>query len=421
MGNIVTNNGKKCVSYKATAIYKNIRRYKTFSGPRAKTRANQWIIETENTLRTGQLAPTAAQGRVTIGEAMDAYTGLSDFEHTQHTRKGWRVVFADLKARHRGVLAGHSPTSWDKEVSTLRQIGSRFGYGFPIASITPDHVLAWIADMRDQDKADATIRNTIRQLQWLIRTAIIELNVIYHVNPYDEALRILAHRGAQLRYRQRERRISEEEYAQITAALHTQPTVINLLITFAIETAMRRGEIAAMRWEDVDLKKRIARLPKTKTDKQTGRQGRIVPLSPVALKVLSFIPQDRPLVFNMEPDSITQAFQRVCDQAGITDLHFHDLRHEGVSRMFEVYGWGPDKVGGITGQSWTTLRRYTHHRPETIAQEMEAKHTPLEGEWEEVREAGTLPDGEDLQAFLLHKLENGDPKMLELLAEYQDN
>lgn len=414
MGNVTELQGKNGISFKAVAIHRNNRRYKTFRGARARTRANQWIVETETALRTGQAAPTAEQHRVTLGGAITAYGGVPGLTTHSYTRSQWQKIMIDLKAKHKGVLCSHSPTSWDKEISVLKKIAARFGLDFPMLSLTPDHILAWIEDMRDEGKADATIRNTIRQLQWLIRTATIELGVKYHTNPYDAALAILNHRGANLRYHQRERRISEDEYNALTNATHTHKTTIQLLIIFAIETAMRRGEIAAMTWQDINLKQRTVRLPKTKTDKKTGKAGRVVPLSPRAMEALAHVPKGDATVFGMEPDSITQAFQRVCDQVGITDLHFHDLRHEGVSRMFEIYGWGPDKVGAITGQSWITLKRYTHHRPEEIAKEMQDLHAPINGEWEEVQEVD-----ETLQTFLLNKLENGDESMIKLLEEFE--
>ena len=68
----------------------------------------------------------------------------------------------------------------------------------------------------------------------------------------------------------------------------------------------------------------------------------------------------------MRPDSISQAFERVCKAAGITGLTFHDLRHEATSRLFEK-GLGLMEVASITGHKTVQmLKRYTHLRAEDL-------------------------------------------------------
>ena len=128
----------------------------------------------------------------------------------------------------------------------------------------------------------------------------------------------------------RDRRLVDDEQVRILAAAATYGGEIGSLITWAIETAMRRGEVAAMRWEHLDIEGRTLFLPETKNG--TPRE---VPLSKAALAVLDGQPR-RPdgRVWNMRPESISQAFTRVCQAAG-TGLTFHDLRHEAASRLFE--------------------------------------------------------------------------------------
>ncbi len=72
----------------------------------------------------------------------------------------------------------------------------------------------------------------------------------------------------------------------------------------------------------------------------------------------------------MRPDSITQAFERVCQRAGIEDLRFHDLRHEATSRFFER-GLSIMEVSAITGhRDLAMLRRYTHLKAENLAKKL---------------------------------------------------
>lgn len=96
-----------------------------------------------------------------------------------------------------------------------------------------------------------------------------------------------------------------------------------LAVLFALETAMRRGEICNLRTDQIT--GRVARLPKTKNGKR-----RDVPLSKRALEILQLVGPD---LFQMRPDSVTQAFNRAVKKASIEDLRFHDLRHTAITRL----------------------------------------------------------------------------------------
>ena len=62
------------------------------------------------------------------------------------------------------------------------------------------------------------------------------------------------------------------------------------------------------------------------------------------------------------PDTIGRRWTDACKLEGIEDLHFHDLRHEGISRLFEL-GMNAPQVAAVTGHSsWDILKRYTHIR-----------------------------------------------------------
>ena len=117
-----------------------------------------------------------------------------------------------------------------------------------------------------------------------------------------------------------------------------------------------------MRWDHLDRRARVLLIPETKTG--TPRR---VPLSTAALGVLDGLPRRLDgRVWGMRPDSISQAFERVCKVAGIEGLTFHDLRHEATSRLFEK-GLNPMEVAAITGhKTLQMLKRYTHLRAEDL-------------------------------------------------------
>ena len=171
----------------------------------------------------------------------------------------------------------------------------------------------------------------------------------------------------------RNRRLVDDEEQRLLAACEEYGGFIGPVVRLALETAMRRGEIASIRWRDVDLNNRIVHLYETKNG-----EDRDVPLSPIAVgifKSLSKVRRIDGLVFGIRADAITKAFGRVCErtknQSGeiepIEDLRFHDLRHEATSRLFEK-GLRTEVVKAITGhKTYQMLDRYTHLKAEDIA------------------------------------------------------
>lgn len=114
-------------------------------------------------------------------------------------------------------------------------------------------------------------------------------------------------------------------------------TMINRVgasILFAIETAMRVGEICNLKWEDVDFNKSTAFLPKTKNG-----FARTVPLSSTAIKILRHLEKVKSecnqTVFQVKSSSHDAIFRKMKELAGLADqdLHFHDTRREALSRL----------------------------------------------------------------------------------------
>ena len=181
----------------------------------------------------------------------------------------------------------------------------------------------------------------------------------------------------------RDRRLLPGELDRILSA--SESPVLSDLVRFAIETAMRRSEIAEMTWQMVNLKKRTVTLLITKNGEK-----RIVPLSSEAVRILYNLPRKIDgEVWGMEPDSITQAFNRAVSRARATyekeceekeekpnpsfliDLIFHDLRHEATSRFFEGGRFNVMEVAAITGhKTLQMLKRYTHLKAEDLAERL---------------------------------------------------
>jgi integrase len=128
---------------------------------------------------------------------------------------------------------------------------------------------------------------------------------------------------------------------------------------------MRRGEMLDLQWQHVDLVCCVAHLPLTKNG-----DSRDIPLSRRAVTTLKALMADKgrdgQRVFPVTGNSIRLAFEHLRVRAQMNDFHFHDLRHEAVSLLFEK-GLNIAEVSTISGhKELRMLRRYTHLRAEDL-------------------------------------------------------
>lgn len=165
----------------------------------------------------------------------------------------------------------------------------------------------------------------------------------------------------------RTRRLEAREFEAIEkAASHCRNPFIMPLIRLAIETALRRGELLALQWKDIDLEARTAFIPVAKNG-----HSRTIPLTSEAVRILEGIRDmkaDRKNVFSgVSGNAADQAWDRIVKRAGIENLRFHDLRHEAISRFFER-GLSVPEVALISGhRDFRMLFRYTHLKAEDVA------------------------------------------------------
>ena len=162
----------------------------------------------------------------------------------------------------------------------------------------------------------------------------------------------------------RSRRLDAGEMDRLRDAFRRVRNPLSLaIVSFAIETGLRRGEILQLRWCHVDVVQRTAHIPETKTG-----HPRTIPLTDGALAVLSALGGgDGERVFPMSPVALRRAWERACSRAGLADLRFHDMRHEALSRFAEL-GLTVPELAVISGhRDPRMLFRYTHLRPHDLA------------------------------------------------------
>lgn len=156
----------------------------------------------------------------------------------------------------------------------------------------------------------------------------------------------------------------EEEHRLLTALEGTEPS--RSIVIFALNTGMRFGEIASLRWQEVDFSRRIIHVVQTKTGK-----NRVIPMNQKVADLLhgqqrrlSLKKQKTDLVFPRWKSGgrLTKlnSFKETCAEQGIEDFHFHDLRHTFASRLAEA-NVNAFTIAELLGhKSLEMTKRYTH-------------------------------------------------------------
>jgi integrase len=199
-----------------------------------------------------------------------------------------------------------------------------------------------------------------------IRRELTILRHLFEVARKDWGLRTTSNPVAQITKpapgRARERRLQNGEYEKLlTASERSRSKQLPSIVKLAIETGMRRGELLAMRWDQINLENSKLHIPDTKNG-----VPRTIPLSSRAIEILRELPRKGERVFSGSGDALRQAWENLRERAGIENLHFHDLRHEAISRFFER-GLSVPEVALISGhRDVRQLFRYTHLRAEDV-------------------------------------------------------
>ena len=295
---------------------------KSFS---SKSLALKWSIAQEQAIESGAFG-RVSPSKVTLGKLLKRYLDI-----ITPSKRG-----ADVERRRLKRLIGDDISSYQ-----LDRLSSQV-----------------IAKFRDRRLLDGrrTCQYDLILIRHCIKLAINEWGLMLSSNPVDKVKLPPSSRS-------RDRRLNTGEFDRLEkAARLTQNPHIWPVVVFAIETGMRRGEILGITWECVDFDSRTVHLPITKNG-----SSRDVPLSSKATQILKEQNERQlPCPFPVTDNAFRLAWDRLRSRADLGDLRFHDLRHEAISRFFEM-GLSMPEVALISGhKDPRMLFRYTHIKPESV-------------------------------------------------------
>lgn len=246
----------------------------------------------------------------------------------------------------------------------------------PVAQMMMDKITSVdIADYRDKRLSDVnpktgkrisgnTVRLEMALLSNLFSIARIEWGTC-RSNPVELVRKPKPSPG-------RERRLSKKEERQLNNLFRDTNMELYCIFQLALETAMRQGEILSLKWANVSTNYSQVFLPETKNG-----HARTVPLTKKArdiLKIMTPFISERESVFSYKSNGFKSAWRKAVLYLEITDLHFHDLRHEAISRFYELGTLTDLEISAISGhRTLTMLKRYAHIKTTYLVKKLNTK------------------------------------------------
>lgn len=323
---------------------------KTF---RAKRDAERWARQIESEMERGVFVQRTESEQTTLNELLDRYS---------------REVLPTLKGGYR-------------EQSRIKALQNSLGaYSLAVLNSSMiakyrDKRLSTISEKTGRLVSAQTVKHELGLLQRALKMAVMEWGIAL-----PGGIPTATVKKPSLPPARNRRLVDDEEERLLAACDEARNAWLRPVVVFAIETAMRAGEIVetwklnkktgkremvsiGLQWSEVNLKKRTAHLPETKNG-----NARTVPLSSRAVTVLEALPRNLDgRVFGVTYEGIHQSYVRACRRAGIKGLTFHDLRHEAITRLAEQ-GLTIMELQAISGhKTMQMLLKYTHLRAEDLA------------------------------------------------------
>ena len=321
---------------------------------KTKAAAQKWAREEESKLLNGLEVLTSPTARITFSDAIRDYLD-------------------------------HKSTKTPSEIVRLRQIEADLG-DLAVKNLTSAKFSAYIKTwLRTEVAAPKTKKkahplfaptphtyaeSSVRKIYYLVKK-VMEWHSSFRKYPIENIFKSVSPPSTDIK---RDRRLQGNEEQRLLLAIEKQYVKndeLRTVILFALETAMRAGEILSIQWHEINFESRSIKIPKEKT--KTARY-REVPMTSICVNLLqAHIATMNKLddrVFWQWKDShaLGQRFRVILKNAEIKDFRFHDLRHEATSRFFERTTLRDIEIAKITGHSdMRTLARYANLRTENLA------------------------------------------------------
>lgn len=307
----------------------------------AETWAKNREREIDEDIAAGRQVKTRKEKRATLGDAIDAYIagsrrkmGKTKAQVLQTIRTGYAI----------GKMACDGITSKDI-VQFAEELHQRPGLSSP-----------------------STVMNYLSHLSSVFTHARVLYGFQLDPQAMKDAMVSLKHHGTVAKSDSRNRRPTLDELNRLmehfaaASAYNPRSLPMHKVVSFALFSTRRQAEVCRITWSDYDSAAQRVMVRKMKNPGDKGGLDTIVGLPAPCCAIIATMPKKEDRIFPYNEDTISRRFTNACKALEINDLHFHDLRHEGASRLGEM-GWSTFQIMSVTGhRSIASLDRYTHVR-----------------------------------------------------------
>jgi integrase len=284
--------------------------------------------------------------------------------------------FGDLVRLHREDLKEVGKRIGRSKAASLASLERKLGR-LRLPELSREQLIQFGKERAREGAGPITLAIDLGYSKTILSHAAAVHGVVLSMEPVVLARIALARLGLIGKGDERDRRPTQDELDRLIAAFEANPRQqipLGRIVRFAVATAMRREEVCRIEWADFDCENKMLLVRDRKDPRRKGGNNQRIPLLDVCgYDACAIINEQRTRsgnssgrIFPYNGRSVGTAFRRQCQDLKILDLHFHDLRHEGTSRLFEA-GFSIEQVALVTGhKDWKMLRRYTHLKPEGL-------------------------------------------------------
>lgn len=280
-------------------------------------------------------------------------------------------TIADLIDRYEREVYPIKPWGRSK-TADLRRLKSGLGH-IRAADLNHQHLHDYFADMRTNGAVSGVgIGSQAGYLVSVLETASNVWRLAVPVQTARDTRNGLLRLGVIKKSKVRDRRVSDQEIERIATHLERKVSALPLrdILEFCVASAMRISEVCRLRWEDLNETDRTITIRDRKHPSAKIGNHQIVPLLKVgnrdAFAIVKRQKRRDKRIFPANEKTVGSYFTEAVQQLEIPDLHLHDLRHEGISRLFEA-GYRIEEVSLVSGhRDWSMLKRYTHLKPASL-------------------------------------------------------
>jgi integrase len=235
--------------------------------------------------------------------------------------------------------------------------------------VQPDPIdidTATVESFSNKPRKPQTVGNILSHMKPVLEHGSILLGVKLPFAEFDQARNSMKHMGLIRRSERRDRRPTIEELNTLMQHFFDRYredrrcVPMHMVVLYQIYGCNRLDECTRARRDDYDLEKGKLLIRDMKHPSKKEGNNVVVRVIEEQALIIKAMPHQGDRFFPYHKDTISRLFTQACHLCGIDDLHFHDLRHEGISRLFEI-GLGIPAVAEVSGhRSWPQLQRYTH-------------------------------------------------------------